>query len=458
MQEFTWETYNEEKFEKVMAYAEGYKAYLSNGKTERECVDESVKLVKAKGYYDLNDVIANNIPLKKGDGVYAVNMNKVLAVFRIGEDVCDGMNILGAHIDSPRMDIKANPLYESDGFAYLDTHYYGGIKKYQWTTIPLAIHGVVCKKDGSSVTINIGERDDEPVFGVTELLIHLSQELMKKNASVVIEGEMLDILVGSTPLKGEKKDSVKAWVLKFLKDTYGIEEEDFLSAELEVVPAGKARDFGFDRAMVYGYGHDDRVCAYASLTALLEAEELEKTSVCILVDKEEVGSNGATGMHSLFFENCVTEILNACGVYSELNVRRTLAKSKMLSSDVAAGFDPTFASTFDKKNAAYLGHGICFMKFTGGGGKRSANDANPEYLAYVRKVLDDAEVIYQTAEIGRVDLGGGGTIAYILAKYNMEVVDCGIPVLNMHAPWELVSKADIYEGYLAYQAFLKGSK
>lgn len=455
MRKYAWEKYDQAQLEKVMEYSQGYKKYISDCKTERECVDHAVALAKANGFYDINEVIAKQIKLKKGDGVYANNMGKTIALFRIGNDIREGFHILGAHIDSPRMDIKANPLYETDGFAYLDTHYYGGIKKYQWTALPLSIHGVVCLKNGETVNIVIGEKDDDPVFGVTDLLIHLAADQLQKKASVVIEGEQLDILVGSMPVKEDCKEPVKQGILNILKENYGIEEDDFFSAELEVVPAGKARDFGFDRSMVYGYGHDDRVCSYTSLTAFLDEKDVDKTAVCLLVDKEEVGSVGATGMQSLFFENMVAEIMNACGCYSELNLRRALANSKMLSSDVSAGFDPAFPSVSEKKNNAFLGQGICFMKFTGRGGKGGCNDANPEYIAYLRRILDEAGVTYQTSELGKVDQGGGGTIAYILAKYGLEVIDCGMPVLNMHAPWEIVSKADVYEGYLAYRVFLK---
>lgn len=455
MRKYAWEKYDMVDLGAVNDFAQGYKVFISNCKTERECVRACIQLAKQHGFYDIKEVIEKQIPLKKGDGVYAVNMNKAIALFRIGNDIREGMHIIGSHVDSPRMDIKANPLYESDGFAYLDTHYYGGIKKYQWTALPLAIHGVVCLKNGESIQIAIGENDDDPVFGVTDLLIHLSADQMSKKGSLVIEGEQLDVLVGSKPLDKDHKESVKASVLAILKEQYGMEEDDFFSAELEVVPAGKARDFGLDRAMVYGYGQDDRVCAYASLQAFFDQKEIEMTSVCLLVDKEEVGSNGATGMHSLFFENMCAEVMNACGCYSELNLRRALASSKMLSSDVAAGYDPNFASVSEKKNAAFLGMGICFMKFTGSRGKSGANDANAEYIAKLRKLLDEEKIAYQSSEIGKVDQGGGGTIAYILAKYNMEVIDCGIPVLNMHAPWEIASKADIYEGYRAYRAFYK---
>ena len=383
-------------------------------------------------------------------------MKKSIALFQIGtKPLTECMNILGAHIDSPRLDVKQNPLYEDNGFTYLDTHYYGGIKKWQWVTLPLAIHGVVAKKNGEVVDVVIGEDDNDPVFCVTDLLIHLSREQQTKPASTVVEGENLDLLIGSQPLEGTEKDAVKAMTLKLLNDKYGIEEEDFLSAELEIVPAGKARNCGIDESMIMAYGQDDRVCAYTSLVAMLEADDPEKTTCCLLTDKEEIGSVGATGMQSHFFENTVAEIMNAMGGFSEISLRRCLASSRMLSSDVSAGFDPTFESAFDKKNAAIFGEGMVFNKFTGSRGKSGSNDANAEYMAAIRKIMDDAEITYQTAELGKVDVGGGGTIAYILSLYGMEVIDCGVAVLNMHAPWEVTSKADIYETKKGYVAFLK---
>lgn len=452
-----WESYTEEQLQQLETLCESYKNYLDAGKTERECVREAMKQAKEAGYRDLKEVIANGETIKSGDKVYSVCMDKSIALFHIGEEPMEkGMNILGAHVDSPRMDLKQNPLYETGQLSYLDTHYYGGVKKYQWVTIPLAIHGVVVKKDGSKVEVVIGEDEKDPVLVITDLLIHLAQEQLKVEAAKVIEGEKLDVLIGSKPLAEEDKEAVKANILKLLKDKYDMEEEDFLSAELEVVPAGKARDCGFDRSMILAYGQDDRVCAYTSLLAMLEAKTLKKTACCLLVDKEEIGSVGATGMHSRFFENTVAEILNAMGDYSDLKVRRSLANSKMLSSDVSAAFDPMFESVFDKKNVAYFGRGLVFNKYTGSRGKSGSNDANAEYLAYLRNILDKHGVGFQTAELGRVDAGGGGTIAYILAKYGMEVIDSGVAVLSMHAPWEVTSKADVYEAYRGYKAFLEG--
>lgn len=453
--ENAWKKYGREELKELDSLCEDYREFLNKGKTERECVKEIVKAVKKAGYVDINDIIDEKKKLKPGSKVYAVWMNKTVALFNIGtKDIEKGMNILGAHIDSPRMDVKQNPLYEKDGFAYLDTHYYGGIKKYQWVTLPLAIHGVVAKKNGDVVDINIGEDKNDPVFCVTDLLIHLAGNQMEKKASKVIEGEELDILFGSIPLKDTEKEAVKANVLELIKDKYGMKEEDFISAELEVVPAGKARDCGIDRSMILAYGQDDRVCAYTSLVAMIEADKVEKTTCCLLTDKEEIGSVGATGMQSHFFENTVAEIINALTDYSELKLRRCLASSRMLSSDVSAGYDPTFASAFDKNNAAIFGEGMVFNKFTGARGKSGSNDANAEYLGAIRKILDDEKVCYQTAELGKVDIGGGGTIAYILSLYGMEVVDCGVAVLNMHAPWEVTSKADIYETKKGYVAFL----
>ena len=451
-----WKSYDEEKLAKVNGLAKEYMDFLDNGKTERECVDTIVNMIEEAGYVELPSLIAEGKKLSAGDKVYAVLMNKTLVMFQMGtKPMTAGMNILGAHIDSPRLDVKQNPLYEDSDFALLDTHYYGGVKKYQWVTLPLAIHGVVAKKDGSIVEISIGENEDDPVFFISDLLVHLSAEQLKKPAATVIEGEALDIMVGSMPLADEEKDAVKANVLKILKDNYDIEEEDFLSAELEVVPAGKAREAGFDRSMVLAYGQDDRVCAYTSLKAMLEIGQTERTACCILVDKEEIGSVGATGMQSKFFENTVAEVMNLAGEYSELNVRRCLAACDMLSSDVSAAFDPSYASAFEKKNAAFFGKGMVFNKFTGSRGKGGSNDANPEYIAHIRGIMDESEVAYQTAELGKVDVGGGGTIAYILALYGMNVIDCGVAVLNMHAPWEATSKADIYETKCGYVALLE---
>lgn len=451
-----WKMYSEEQLEELEQLNESYKRYLDNGKTERECIKEAVKMAKKVGYRDLNDVIAGRETLKSGDRVYAVCMDKTIALFQIGEEPLEnGMNILGAHVDSPRIDVKQNPLYESGELSYLDTHYYGGVKKYQWVTIPLAIHGVVVKRDGIKIEIVIGEDEKDPVFVITDLLIHLAQEQLETKAAKVIEGEKLDLLIGNKPLKGEEKEAVKANVLKLLKEKYDIEEEDFVSAELEIVPAGKARDCGLDRSMILAYGQDDRVCAFTSLLAMLDTKGVKKTACCLLVDKEEIGSVGATGMHSRFFENVVAEVLNAMEDYSDLKVRRTLTNSKMLSSDVSAAFDPMYESVFEKKNAAYFGKGIVFNKYTGSRGKSGSNDANAEYIAYLRRVLEKHSVTFQTAELGRVDVGGGGTIAYILANYGMNVIDSGVAVLSMHAPWEVTSKADVYEAYRGYRAFLE---
>ena len=444
-----WNKY--ESHEEIMKFAEDYKDFISKGKTERLCVEESIRLAKEKGYVDIKEVKS----LKEGDKVYAVNKAKNIAVFVIGKKpIEEGLRVLGAHIDSPRLDVKQNPLYERNDFAMLDTHYYGGIKKYQWVTIPLAIHGVVCKKDGSVVKVAIGDEPTDPVVGISDLLVHLSGNQLQKSAATVIEGEDLDLTLGSIPLKDEEKKTVKDNILKMLKEKYDFEEEDFLSAELEVVPAGPARDYGLDRSMVAGYGHDDRVCAYTSLRAVLDSEVQEFTTCAVLVDKEEVGSIGATGAQSKWFENVIAELINLTDNYSELKVRHALENTKMLSSDVSAGFDPLFAGVNDPKNAAYLGKGICFNKYTGSRGKGGCNDASPEYFAEIRNLLDSQEVCFQTAELGRVDQGGGGTIAYILGNYNMYVIDAGIAVLNMHAPMEIVSKADVYEGYVAYKAFL----
>lgn len=447
-----WEKYNDEQINDIMTFNEGYKNYITKGKTERLCVSETVKLAMAHGYKELNEVDI----LKPGDKVYVTNMKKNIALFVIGKKPLeDGMRILGAHIDSPRMDLKQNPLYESEGFAMLDTHYYGGVKKYQWVTIPLSMVGVVVKKDGTVINVNIGEDENDPVVGISDLLVHLSADQLKKDGAKVIEGEDLDVTFGSIPLKDHEKDAVKANVLKILKDKYDFDEEDFLSAEIEIVPSGKARDYGIDRSMVADYGHDDRVCAYTSLMAILDMEMPDYTSCCILVDKEEIGSVGATGAQSLFFENTVSELLLKQGTDSFVKTRKAMANSKMLSSDVSAGVDPLYLSVNDKKNAAYLGKGIVFNKYTGARGKSGSNDANPEYMAEIRKILDDDNIYYQTAELGKVDQGGGGTIAYILGNYNMNVIDAGVAVLNMHAPMEIVSKVDVYEAYLAYRTFLK---
>ena len=453
-----WNSYDKEELAKLEKLCKAYREFLDAGKTERECVKEIVKQVKKAGYEDIQDVIKEGRKLTKGSKIYAVWMNKTVALFNIGKkNIEKGMNILGAHIDSPRMDIKQIPLYEKEGFAYLDTHYYGGIKKYQWVTLPLAIHGVVAKTGGEVVEVNIGEDKNDPVFCVTDLLIHLAGTQMEKKANKVIEGEELDILFASKPLKGKEKEAVKEQVLALLKKKYGMKEEDFISAELEIVPAGKARNCGIDESMVMAYGQDDRVCAYTSLVAMLEVEAPEKTSCCLLVDKEEIGSVGATGMQSHFFENTMAELLALAGEGTELALRRCLASSRMLSSDVSAAFDPLYAAAFEKKNAAFFGKGIVINKFTGAGGKSGSNDANAEYVGALRAIFDDAKVNWQTAELGKVDVGGGGTIAYIMSLYGMEVIDSGVPVLSMHAPWEVTSKADVYEAKKAYVAFLKNA-
>ena len=456
MRENSWLSYTEEDDKNVEVLAQEYKEFLSKCKTERECTQYFIKEAESHGYQDLNKLIAQGTRLKAGDKVYGVGMGKTIALFQIGKQpLTEGMNILCAHIDSPRLDLKQNPLYEDTELSFMDTHYYGGIKKYQWVTIPLSLYGVVCKKDGSIVDVVIGEDENDPVVGISDLLIHLSADQLDKKAAKVIEGENLDVTLGNMPLFGEEKDAVKANVLKLLKEKYDIEEEDFVSAEIEVVPSGKARDYGLDRSMVAGYGHDDRVCAYTSLTAILDSDVSEYTSCAILVDKEEIGSVGATGAHSLFFENTVAELLLKMGIDSFVQTRLTMSRSKMLSSDVSAGVDPLFVNVNDKKNAAYLGNGIVFNKYTGSRGKSGSNDASAEYVAQVRAVMDNANIHYQTAELGRVDQGGGGTIAYILGNYNMDVIDAGIAVLNMHAPMEIVSKVDVYETYQAYKAFLK---
>ena len=462
-----WKTYTAEQLDELHYLCEGYKAYISDNKTERECCDAAVEMAREAGYVELGEAIAAGKELKAGDKVYVVNRGKSLMLVNLGTDDLEaGVNILGAHIDSPRMDLKQNPLEEKNDLLTLDTHYYGGIKKYQWVTIPLAIHGVVAKKDGSIVNVCVGEDEGDPVFCVTDLLIHLSQEQLTKEASKVIDGEMLDVLCGGRPVviegaegddakKADDKDLVKKGVLAILKETLDIEEEDLLSAELEVVPAGRARDLGFDRSMILGYGQDDRSCAYTSLVAQLDEKDVRRTSVCLLVDKEEIGSVGATGMTSRFFENSMAEVLTLAGKQGDLALRRCLTNSQMLSSDVSAGFDPTFASAFEAKNSSFLGRGITFNKFTGSRGKHGSNDADAEYVAKVRRVMDEGGVNWQTAELGRVDLGGGGTIAYILAEYGMSVIDCGVPVLSMHSPWEATSKADIYEAYRGYRSFLE---
>ncbi len=457
-----WNTYTKKDLTALNALADDYKEFITKAKTERLCVDESVRLAKAKGFVDLEKAAADGRKLKSGSKFYAQHMNKTLVIGIVGKDPLEGgLNILGAHIDSPRLDLKQNPLYESDDFALLDTHYYGGIKKYQWVTLPLALYGVIAKKDGTVVKVAVGDGPNDPVFCVTDILIHLGAKQMDKKASVAVEGEALDVLVGSIPEKAgkgkeEKKEAVKSAIMNILTEKYGIDEEDFLSAEIEVVPAGAARDLGFDRSMVIGYGQDDRVCAYTSLRAILDMKAPKRTSVCILTDKEEIGSVGATGAQSHFFEDTMAEMMDMTEGYSEMKYRRMLSNSCMLSSDVSAGLDPLYADVFEKKNAAYLGRGITFNKYTGARGKSGSNDASAEYFAKVRRVMDDAKVGFQTAELGKVDEGGGGTIAYILANLGMNVVDSGVAVLCMHSPWEVTSKADIYEAYKCYMAFCEG--
>ena len=447
-----WEIYTDIQLKQLDEINEAYKAFLDAGKTERECVTEIVRQAEAAGYRNLYEAES----LKVGDKVYATWMDKSIALFNIGEEPLEQvMNILGAHIDSPRLDLKQNPLYEEGGFAYFDTHYYGGIKKYQWVTIPLAIHGVIVRKDGTKEVISIGEKDTDPVFTITDLLVHLSSKQMEKTAAAVVEGENLDILVGSRPLKGEGKDAAAVQVMKLLEEMYHIERDDFMSAELEVVPAGQARDCGLDRSMVMAYGQDDRICAYTSLKAMLDVEKVKRTSCCILVDKEEIGSVGATGMHSRFFENAVAELFEKLGGFTEMKLRRALAHSTMISSDVSAAYDPMYPEVYDKKSTSFFGKGPVFCKHTGRGGKSGSNDANAEYIARLRKVMAEEEVHFQMAELGKVDAGGGGTIAYILANYGMEVIDGGVAVLCMHAPWEVSSKADVYEAYRGYCAFLE---
>ena len=457
-----WKVYDQTELEKLDKINETYKNCLDDGKTERECITLAVKKAEAAGYKNLKELQKEHVKLKAGDKVYAVCMDKSIVLFIIGQEPLEnGMNILGAHIDSPRIDVKQNPLYENEELVYLDTHYYGGIKKYQWVTLPLAVHGVIAKKDGTIVPVSIGDEEEDPVFVITDLLVHLASKQLEKKGSVVIEGEKLDLLIGSRPLEQdpsldqEEKEAVKANVMELLKKYYDMEEEDFLSAELEIVPAGKARDCGLDRSMVLAYGQDDRVCAFTSLLAILDTLQVTRTGCCILVDKEEIGSVGATGMHSRFFENVVAELVAMTDGESELQVRRALQNSRMLSSDVSAAYDPMYADVFEKRSSAFFGKGLVFNKFTGSRGKSGSNDANAEYLAKIRGVMDDADVSYQFAELGKVDAGGGGTIAYIMANYGMEVIDSGVAVLSMHAPWEVTSKADVYEAYKGYVAFLK---
>ena len=463
--ESAWKKYTEADVVALEALAEDYRKFISDNKTERECAASAIALAEAAGYKPLEKAIKSGKKLKAGDKVWASMQGKAIVLAYIGKrPLAEGLNILGAHIDSPRLDIKQNPLYESSDLALLDTHYYGGIKTYQWVTLPLALHGVVAKKDGTTIQIAIGEDEADPVFYVTDLLPHLGAEQLKKEGSKLIDAEDLDVLIGNRPLvveeaegddKKDEKDPVKANILAILKEKYGMDEEDFLSAELEVVPAGQARDCGFDRSMIVGYGQDDRVCAYTSLRAQLEIKKPETTAVCLLVDKEEIGSVGATGMESRFFENTIAEIMELCGEKGSLALRRALTNSRMLSSDVSAGLDPLYASVYEEKNASYVGRGLVFNKFTGARGKSGSNDASAEYVAFVRNLMDEAGVTFQLAELGKVNVGGGGTIAYISANYGMRVIDSGVSVLSMHAPWEVTSKADIFAAYKGYKAFLE---
>lgn len=456
VRENLWKIYDEKHLEELERVNKQYRECLDAGKTERECVRETIRLAKEAGYRDMKELRKNKESVKAGDKVYMDYMGRAIILFQAGtQPIENGMNILGAHIDSPRIDIKQNPLYEEQEVAYLDTHYYGGVKKYQWVAMPLAIHGVVIRKDGTKTDIVIGEKDDEPGFIITDLLPHLGRKQMEQNADKFIDGEKMDLVIGNRPLKGEEKDAVKAEMLRLFHDYYGIEEEDFLSAELEIVPAGKAKECGLDRSMIMAYGQDDRVCAFTSLMAMLAEKEVERTSCCILIDKEEIGSVGASGATSRFFENTVAELIALMGEYNELTLRRALANSKMLSSDVSAAYDPMFEEAYEKKNCAYFAHGPVFNKYTGSGGKSGSNDSNPEYIAQLRRVMEENNVNFQTSEMGRVDVGGGGTIAYLMAVYGMEVIDSGVAVMCMHAPWELTSKADIYEAVRCYEAFLK---
>lgn len=455
---YAWHEYKAKDEKALTKLCKEYMAFLDAGKTERECVAASVGLAEKAGYTNLETILAEGRKIAAGDKIYAVHMNKAVTLFNIGtEDIEQGMNILGAHIDSPRLDVKQNPLYENSNLAFFDTHYYGGIKKYQWVAMPLALHGVVVKKDGTVIPVTIGEKESDPVFCVTDLLPHLGQEQMEKKANKVIEGEDLDLLIASRPVKGELKDGVTKLLDEVFRKEYGFEEEDLLSAELEIVPVGRAREMGFDRSMIIAYGQDDRVCAYTSLVAMLEVKKVKRTTCCLLVDKEEIGSVGATGMQSRFFENTLAELLAAMGRKGALAVRRVLSASRMLSSDVSAGYDPLYSAAFEKKNASFLGKGVVFNKFTGSRGKAGSNDANAEYMGFIRRIMDDNKVAFQTAELGKVDLGGGGTIAYIMALYGMNVIDCGVAVLSMHAPWEVTSKADVYEAKKCYIAFLQAA-
>lgn len=446
-----WVDAKEEKKAEIFSFSKDYMGFLDEAKTERMATKEAIRLAKEKGFRPLEECKE----LHPGDKVYTTNKNKNFLAAIIGEkSLEEGMRILGAHIDSPRLDIKQNPLYEKDGFAFFETHYYGGIKKYQYVTIPLALHGIVYKKDGTSFEVSIGEDPSDPVLGITDLLIHLSADQMSKKASEVIEGEKLDITIGNIPLEKDENGKVKDYILHLLKEKYGMEEEDFLSSELHAVPAGKARDYGLDRSMIAGYGYDDKVCAYTSLRAVLDSKKEEYTSVVVLVDKEEVGSIGATGAQSLWFEDVVMEMLAKEGKDSYLVLRHAMSASKMLSSDVSGAVDPLYSGANEPNNSCYFSKGVVFNKYTGARGKSGCNDAMPEFLSFIRNAMDKNNIHYQTSEIGKVDQGGGGTIAYILGNYNMYVLDAGVPVLSMHSPMEIVSKADVFEAYLAYKVFL----
>ena len=449
----------EKKKKDIFKLGHEYKEFISVCKTERECVSEGIKLAEANGFRNLDDISAKGEKIKAGDRFYAQLMGKTIILGVAGKKpVKEGMNIAGAHIDSPRLDLKPNPLYEDTDLALFETHYYGGIKKYQWVALPLALHGVVCKKDGTTVTLALGEKDDDPVLGVSDLLIHLASKQMDKKGNKVVEGEDLNAMVASIPKNNEKKDAVKAAVLDILANEYGIEESDFLSAELVLVPAGPARDYGIDRSMVMAYGQDDKVCAFPAIKAIMGVKNPERTCICVLTDKEEIGSVGATGSHSRFFENTIASLMDSMGQYSELDLRKALQNSSMLSADVTAAYDPNYPDVMEKNNCGYQGQGLQFSKYTGARGKSGSNDASAEYIAKLRKIMDTAGVNYRISELGKVDVGGGGTIAYIMANYGMDVIDCGVPVFNMHAPWEITSKLDIYETFRGYEAFYKKMK
>ncbi len=451
MNENVYEKYSKKRLNDAFEFCEGYKEYLSKAKTEREVIIETVKLAKENGFVDIKEYVDGNKKLKPGDKIYAINMDKAMILAVIGkENLEQGLNIVGSHIDSPRLDLKSTPLYEDENICLFDTHYYGGIKKYQWTAMPLALHGVVVKKDGTKINLCIGENETDPVFGISDLLPHLDKE--KRNEAVT--GEELNIIAGTIPDSNASKNKVKENILNILKER-GIEKDDLFSSEIEAVPAGKARDFGLDKSMIMGYGQDDRVCAYTSIKAILNTKSPNRTSICLLVDKEEIGSDGATGMKSMFFENFVADLISIASSYSDLKVRHCLKNSKMISSDVTAGYDPNRPTPFNKETDAHLGRGIAFCKYTGSKGKSDASDANPEYIAHLRKILDENNIFYQASEMGKVEAGGGGTISKLMAIYDLDVIDAGVPVISMHAPWEITAKVDIYETYETYNAFYK---